>query len=198
MKKYKGLFWFSVLLLVMFSACKKENAGMSDNKTTETAQALSEKTTESQQAADNVDAKKDETAKPENAAPIDNKDAQDVKAADAEVTMKTIDMPNFKLVVPSNIDTTGKTVTVEKAADGIERALITSWEGKRTEQPWYIRLAEIGDVKGESCYIFDVAQSDSPEFVYLFRGAVSQTRNIYLFEKESGNWMHYGELSPDE
>ena len=119
----------------------------------------------------------------------------------AEVKIVKTKMKNFTLVTSAQNPYEIPGLSPTLAADAIERVLVTSYEGPRSEDPWFIRIEGKADLEGEEeAYLIVAGQGKDESFSPVIMGAVSKSRKIYIkdgYPHEGQTWMHFGDMAED-
>ena len=119
----------------------------------------------------------------------------------AEVKIVKTKMKNFTLVTSAQNPYEIPGLSPTLAADTIERALVSAYEGPRSEDPWFIRIEGKADLAGEEeAYLIVAGQGKDESFSPVIMGAVSKSRKIYLkdgYPHEGQTWMYFGDIAKD-
>ena len=119
----------------------------------------------------------------------------------AEVKIVKTKMKNFTLVTSAQNPYEIPGLSPTLAADTIEGALVSAYEGPRSEDPWFIRIEGKADLAGEEeAYLIVAGQGKDESFSPVIMGAVSKSRKIYLkdgYPHEGQTWMYFGDIAED-
>jgi len=126
------------------------------------------------------------------------------RAAEGAEASSSDDYPSeirTKIRIAEGVVLPASGVSIELAAEYVERALITGYEGPRTNEPWVIVFDRPESIEGVAAYGFSVGQAESSasddwQYTEAFRAGVSVDGKIYIVEDEG--YRLFGEISPDE